>query len=145
MSTKQKHFPAKSKTKSPAKPVNQQPANTGTQHNSIEVREETFSGPLPHPLILEEYEKIVPGAAERIIAMAESDMKHQQEMDREELRIAESQVKRGQISAFWLTIIALAVCIFSLLMGSEMAASVIAGTTIVALVTAFVISRKDND
>jgi uncharacterized membrane protein len=144
MSMKQKQFPAKSKTKSPAKPANQQPANTGTQHNSIEVRE-TFSGPIPHPTILEEYEKIVPGAAERIIAMAESDMKHQQEMDREELRIAESQVKRGQISAFWLTIIALAVCIFALLMGSEMAASVIAGTTIVALVTAFVIGRKDND
>jgi uncharacterized membrane protein len=144
MSTKQKHFPAKSKPKSPAKPASQQPANTGTQSNSIEVRE-TFSGPIPHPTILEEYEKIVPGAAERIIAMAESDMKHQQEMDREELRIAESQVKRGQISAFWLTIIALAVCIFALLMGSEMAASVIAGTTIVALVTAFVIGRKDND
>jgi uncharacterized membrane protein len=144
MSMKQKQFPAKSKTKSPAKPANQSPTDSVTQHNSIEVRE-TFSGPIPHPTTLEEYEKIVPGAAERIIAMAESDMEHQQEMDREALRIAESQVKRGQVSAFWLTIIAFGVCIFALMTGSEIAASVIAGTTIVALVTAFVVGRKDND
>ena len=35
-----------------------------------------FSGPLPSPSILEEYDKIVPGAANRILVMAEEQSKH---------------------------------------------------------------------
>lgn len=139
-----KRLPAKSKSKSPAKPASQQPASSVTQHNSFQVRE-TFVGPVPHPSILQGYEEIVPGAAERIIAMAESDMRHQQELEREALRLAGSQAKRGQIFAFVLSIIAFVACIFALMMGSEKAAIVIAGITIGALVAAFVIGRKDGE
>lgn len=35
------------------------------------VRTEMFSGPLPHPRHLEEYERTLPGGAERIFAMTE--------------------------------------------------------------------------
>lgn len=35
------------------------------------VRMEVFSGPLPHPRHLEDYDRIVPGGAERIFAMTE--------------------------------------------------------------------------
>lgn len=34
---------------------------------------ETFAGPVPHPDLLAKYEQIVPGAAERIIKMAENE------------------------------------------------------------------------
>jgi uncharacterized membrane protein len=37
---------------------------------------EEFSGPLPHPLILEKYERTLPGAANRIIKMAEKQADH---------------------------------------------------------------------
>jgi uncharacterized membrane protein len=36
------------------------------------------SVPLPHPSELEHYENILPGAAARIIAMAENQSKHRQ-------------------------------------------------------------------
>lgn len=39
----------------------------------IASKEEFFSGPIPHPSIVEGYEKILPGAADRILAMAEKE------------------------------------------------------------------------
>lgn len=87
----------------------------------------------------------MPGAAERIISMAESDMKHQQELDREALRAAECQMKRGQTFAFWLAMVAFLCCMAALYMGSQWVAGIIAGTTIVGLIAAFVVGRKDDE
>jgi uncharacterized membrane protein len=40
-----------------------------------------FSGPLPPPDVLAEYNEAFQGAAERIVTMAESQLKHRQEME----------------------------------------------------------------
>jgi uncharacterized membrane protein len=42
----------------------------------------TFSGPLPPPEILQRYNEIVPGAADRIIKMAESQHDHRQALEK---------------------------------------------------------------
>jgi uncharacterized membrane protein len=42
----------------------------------------TFSGPLPPPEILQRYNEIVPGAADRIIKMAESQHCHRQALEK---------------------------------------------------------------
>jgi len=41
-----------------------------------------FSGPLPHPRILEQYDEVLPGLAERIVTMAEKEQGHRHAMDR---------------------------------------------------------------
>lgn len=41
-----------------------------------------FSGPLPHPEIFERYEKICPGAADRILTMAEVQSSHRQQIEK---------------------------------------------------------------
>ncbi|MDE6052372.1 MAG: DUF2335 domain-containing protein [Lachnospiraceae bacterium] len=41
-----------------------------------------FSGPLPPPNIIKGYEDILPGSAERILAMAEKQSEHRQFMER---------------------------------------------------------------
>ena len=46
------------------------------------VIQSEFSGPIPPPSIIKGYEEIMPGAAERIIAMAENQAKHRQEMEK---------------------------------------------------------------
>lgn len=38
---------------------------------------EAFAGPIPHPRHLRDYEAICPGAADRLIAMAEAQQRHQ--------------------------------------------------------------------
>jgi uncharacterized membrane protein len=37
---------------------------------------ESYSGPLPHPNILRQYEELMPGLADRIITMAENQANH---------------------------------------------------------------------
>lgn len=46
------------------------------------VIQSEFSGPIPPPNIIKGYEDILPGAAERIISMAERQSAHRQEMER---------------------------------------------------------------
>ncbi len=52
-----------------------------SRSSKVFVRREEFSGPLPHPVILNQYEQICPGAADRILTMSESSLKHYQEME----------------------------------------------------------------
>jgi uncharacterized membrane protein len=42
----------------------------------------SFSGPLPPPEALEKYNHVLPGAADRIIAMAEVQSRHRQTIER---------------------------------------------------------------
>lgn len=42
----------------------------------------SFSGPLPPPEILEKYNRVFPGLAERIIGMAEQQSKHRQNLEK---------------------------------------------------------------
>lgn len=63
----------------------------------------SFSGPLPPPSVLEGYEKTLPGAADRIITMAETQLAHRHDM---ECTVIKSNVKNertGMLLAFSLT------------------------------------------
>lgn len=58
------------------------------------TKSETFSGPIAHPRHLKEYEDILPGSAERILAMAEKQQLHfasletqQQKADNDDRRL----------------------------------------------------------
>lgn len=42
-------------------------------------REMSYSGPLPHPDLFAQYDSVVPGAAERILSMAEQNLELQSE------------------------------------------------------------------
>ena len=47
-----------------------------------QVIQSEFSGPLPPPNIIKGYEDILPGAADRILSMAENQAKHRQEIEK---------------------------------------------------------------
>lgn len=46
----------------------------------IVAQSASFSGPIPPPAILHQYDAVIPGAAERILKMAEEQSKHRQEL-----------------------------------------------------------------
>jgi uncharacterized membrane protein len=82
-----------------------------------------FSGPLPPPAALEQYEKIQPGFANAILEMAQSAQKHSQEMEKNTLQLQKDfsllhlkYFGRGQIIAGILGI-----------------AAIVGGSTVVAL------------
>ena len=45
------------------------------------LQSSTFSGPLPPPEALTQYENVLPGAAERIFQMAERELRHRQSIE----------------------------------------------------------------
>jgi len=132
----------KKKIKHPAKvhPPTQKPNHQN--HIKAQVTAQQFSGPVPHPEILLGYDKILPGAAERILVMAERDQKHQIEIETSAQHLVAREIRRGQIFGLTVSISAFITSIVSLILGFEKAAMVIGGTTVVGLVTVFVTSRS---
>ncbi len=113
----------------------------GTQGISygVEVREyEAHSGPLPSPDVLKAYDDIVPGAAERIIRMAEKQLDHNIGYDQATLKCVNNSEKRGQWFGFILTIILIGAGVWATLEGQIAVACVIFGTAIAAVAGAFV-------
>ena len=60
----------------------------------------SFSGPLPPPEALERHNQILPGAAERIIAMAESQHSHRLELEKHVVTSNVSAQKLGTVLGF---------------------------------------------
>jgi len=69
-----------------------------------EIQEIEFRGPIPPPNIIAGYEKILPGAADRILAMAENQSKHRQEMEKKMIEAESRDSLLGIIFGFSLGI-----------------------------------------
>jgi len=120
-------------------PIKQQEVPTNPQ--PIQVTHQQFSGPLPPPEVMSQYNQIIPGAAERIFTMAEQNAIHQREIENSAMTFKAEEVKRGQQYGFGIGIFAFITCIVALLFGSEKTATAIGSTTVVGLVSVFITGR----
>jgi len=75
-------------------------AENGESNQVVKISQGIFSGPLPPPQVLQGYEDILPGAAERILQMAEQEQSHRHAFDNELGRSVTRQQERGQVFAF---------------------------------------------
>ncbi len=60
----------------------------------------SYSGPLPPPEALAKYEQILPGAADRILRMAEEQSAHRQHLEKVVIGSNSSTQQRGLVCAF---------------------------------------------
>ncbi len=67
----------------------------------------SFSGPLPPPTLLSDYDKIIPNGAERILAMVERQSAHREELEANVVRGNVAAQTRGSYFAFILGLVAL--------------------------------------
>ena len=67
-----------------------------------EVIQGEFSGPIPPPSIIEGYERVLPGSADRIITMAEKQSEHRQKMEEKMISAESRDSLLGVIFAFLL-------------------------------------------
>lgn len=130
------------------KPAQQSNKTQPNQTPSVSLsRTEVFSGPLPHPNILAQYEAIVPGAAERIIVMAENQSRHRIAM---EDRVIQSDIrnsKYGQIFGFIIAVLGLVISCVLVLTGYTLSGTIFAGVILLSLVSVFVsgsVSRRNE-
>ena len=125
----------------PTKNIQHKPSLPPQSQVRTAVQQTSFSGPIPHPEIMQGYNAIIPGAAERILTMAEDDAKHQRAIEMAALNAAKSEVRLGQWLGFIIGIAALGTSLTAIFLGAEVVAGIIGGTTVVGLVSAFIFGR----
>lgn len=101
----------------------------------------SFSGPLPPPQILSEYEAVFPGCAERIVAMAERQSAHRQELERNHIGSSSLVERRGQIFAFLITGIAIAGGTYLISIGKDASGLTSIITALAALAATFIYGK----
>lgn len=106
------------------------------------------SGPLPNPDILKRYDELVPGAADRIIRLAETEATHRRSL---EDKIVTAQVRDvhddriegriGQITAGVITVVVVTCGTYAIVHGYPLTGGALSGGTIISLVGIFIWGR----
>ena len=107
-------------------------------NHAIVAQQARFSGPIPPPQFLEQYEKIVPGAAKIIIDMAKEQAVHRQELEKKVISSDISNSKIGLWFGFIIGVIGIVIGAFIIYKGQVVAGSIISGGTLATLVGTFV-------
>ena len=106
------------------------------------IKQESFSGPLPHPQYFEGYEKVLQGSANRILNMTEEQVKHRLTQESRIVKRSLNQKLFGMIIGGLLTILILGAVVYLGLKGHDVLAGTIGTTTIIGVITVFVLGVR---
>ena len=104
----------------------------------------SFNGPLPAPEDFLQYEKVLPGAADRILSMAEKQLLHRTGLEKEIVAKNFRQSSIGQFIGGILALICLGVSFWLGMNGHDWLAGIIATTTVIGIITVFVLNQRAN-
>ncbi len=144
--------------KTPSQKNNSTPSKTAPelQENSVPyVKDEQkpqpiksfaslYSGPLPPPDFFERYNNTLPGAADRILTLAEDEAKHRRRLEDKSLNHNIFIAHIGQVFAFILGCIGLLGGIYTAYIGQPWVASIIVGSSLAALIGPFLKNWKSE-
>lgn len=115
-------------------------------HSGVTVTQETeaavFTGPIPPPEALEKYNTVLPGAADRILTMAEQNSEHGRSLDKEVVALSHKYARTGQLLGFGIGIVALSIAAFCAYIGQTIPATAIGVSVPAALVAAFLKTKR---
>jgi uncharacterized membrane protein len=101
-----------------------------------------FTGPIPPPQVLAGYEAVLPGLANRIVAMAERQSEHRQGLEQQ---VVSANIRHEEIG-LWLgaavAVILAAAAVIVTLAGYPETGAVIGAVDIVGVVTVFVLRQR---
>src|SRR5882724_10991866 len=117
----------------------QQAAGRPPNQGNISVQ---YAGPLPPAGQYHQYERTLPGSANRILAMAEKEQAHRHQLEpvlqNDQRRIA----FRGQWVAAVLSVLFGVGSVYLGMNGHDIPAGILGGTTAVSIVSIFVLRRR---
>jgi|UniRef100_A0A7V6DR12 uncharacterized membrane protein len=102
------------------------------------------SGPLPPPELLENYERVVPGSAERILVMAENQSAHRQQL---ESRYLSAEIRNSLLGVIFALLLGITgpslsgLCIYA---GQGWPGAALGGAMLVSLVGTFIYGTKQR-
>lgn len=106
--------------------------------------EEHFQGPVPHPMILAQYDEIVPGAADRILSMAEKQLEHRLGIENKAIDSKIRDSKLGMVLGFIIAACVVGVGGMAIYMGKDLLGASTIVTVIAGLVGTFVYATNSN-
>lgn len=102
------------------------------------TQEYTYSGILPHPMSLKQFDEVLPGTAERIITMTEKEGEHRRIIEKQivdsEFKIQNQGIKLG----FLIALVGILGSIFLAFYDKTIASTILGGSTLVSLVSVFI-------
>lgn len=121
----------------------------GKKAGIVAVSTTTISaGPIPSPDDLYHYNQVVPGAGERILAMAEKQAQHRQEQERIALAGEISTIRLGQWLGFTLSVVVVIMASYIAINAESYAAAIVGGLLglggLGSLVTSFIYSHRSK-
>ena len=114
-----------------------------TQAAHVEIKT-AFSGPLPPPEIMKAYNDILPGGAERILAMAENQAQHRRELEKIVVKGNSWHQVWGIVAAFVVTVLVVGAGTFLIYNDKDASGLTMIITNLVALAGVFVYARKSQ-
>jgi len=105
---------------------------------------EQYSGPLPHPEIMRQYDSIVPGLANRIIHQFEEQSKHRRELEQKVIKSDLVMARLGLIFGFIIGMASVIGGIITALLGKELAGGFIGSSGLIGLVSVFIYGTKSK-
>lgn len=133
---------------SPAQSMRHRPESGGIVAHAQSVQ---YVGPTPPPEHVEAYERILPGAAERFLKIAEEEVAHRRkledgrlEMARETARTNRLLARWGQWFAFLIAMSGIAGGVYLASNGAEVAGGIIGGGGLVTIILGFLRKSKDD-
>lgn len=103
---------------------------------------EMFSGPLPHPDILAKYDAALPGAAERILKMAEEQGQHRRSIEKDFVKSKISDSMRGQWFALIIGLVAILGGVFLIYSGCKIEGYSLMFVPLASLVGVYFFGRR---
>jgi Predicted membrane protein len=124
---------------------NQSVANKKANNGETSVEVTTaYQGPLPSPEILQGFENVLPGAAERILAMAEKEQKNRHNIEQKLSAASILSVAFG-IGCAFLSVIIIGFLIYQAIeKGDTVTAVSLSSTSLVGVVSMFIWFRREK-
>lgn len=115
----------------------------------LTVKRNFFSGPLPPPEILEGYDRVSKGSADKIISMAISQSEHRKRMEEKQLFLAGRDSLLGILIAGIIAVIGVFGGIYLIAKapqsaGAVIGGSIIGGTPMLGIIRTFVLGVRDK-
>jgi uncharacterized membrane protein len=99
---------------------------------------EAYKGPLPPPKVLREFDEVVPGSAERIIALMERQADHRMHLEKCVVEGDNRRANWGIVTATSITILVLATSTVLIVFGYGLYGTILGAVDLVALASVFI-------
>lgn len=115
-----------------------------TIERRTEILEAYYSGPLPPPSLLRDYDEIVPGSADRIITLAEKQSNHRRELEAARIHADIGMSKTGMWLGFVLALVFIVGAFVLIALGHTLEGFAAAAVPIAAIVGSYLFTRRDK-